>query len=94
MTRALEYTRAAVSDLEALWSWIDSPEAAAAYARDLRDAIDHLRTFPDLGRARDDLGAELRTLAVRRHLVVYRYTDSAVTIVRVVSGYRDLDALL
>ena len=45
---------------------------------------------PELGERRYDLGPELRCFALGTYVIIYR---TAVEIARVISGYRDLDAL-
>ena len=52
-----------------------------------------LATFPNMGRNRDDLLSDLRSFPVEDYLIFYRQIPNGVEIVRIVSGYRDLEAL-
>ncbi len=46
-----------------------------------------------MGINRDELEPELRSFPVEDYLIFYRPIDKGVEIVRVVSGYQDLEAL-
>lgn len=46
-----------------------------------------------MGRKRDELLPLLRSFGVDDYLIFYRPIESGIEILRVVSGYRDLDAL-
>lgn len=52
-----------------------------------------LANFPNMGRRRDELLTSLRSFPVDDYLIFYRQIESGIEITRVVSGYRDLDAL-
>ena len=61
---------------------------------DLRDAIERLVEVPGLGHVREDLGdATLRAWTVHRYVIVYQEDTDPLTIVRVLSGYRDIGAI-
>jgi toxin ParE1/3/4 len=53
----------------------------------------NLANFPNLGQPRKEWGDNYRSLIQDNYLIVYRVTDEAVEILRVVSGYRDLNTL-
>ena len=65
-------------------------------ARRLKDRIKQqcklLADFPEMGQNRDDLQQSLRSFPVDDYLIFYRAIDGGVEIVRLVSGYRDLEA--
>jgi len=48
---------------------------------------------PQIGRKRDELYPGLRCISLDDYLIFYRLVSEGVEVVRVVSGYRDLDAL-
>jgi toxin ParE1/3/4 len=48
--------------------------------------------FPRMGRARDDLGANLRSFVVSPLIVFYRPRESTIEIIRVLHGSRDIDS--
>ena len=52
-----------------------------------------LTQFPAMGRKRDGLAAGVRSLPIDAHLIFYRLIEDGVEILRVVSGYQDLEAL-
>jgi toxin ParE1/3/4 len=56
----------AIDDLEGIYKWIaqDSPTAAGVVIERLLDSIEHLESFPNMGRAgRDEGTRECRSLA-------------------------------
>ena len=53
----------------------------------------YLAQFPNMGRSYDDLKPSLRGLNLGDYIIFYRIIDDGIEIVRVVSGYRDLDSL-
>lgn len=60
-----------------------SPEQADRHLRDIENMCDRFRDDPKLGHKRDDLIPNLRSMYVRPHLIFYRTSAGAVTIVRV-----------
>lgn len=66
-------------------------------ARRLQERIKHqckqLAEFPNMGRNRDDVLSGLRSFPIEDYLIFYRQIANGVEIVRIVSGYRDLEAL-
>ncbi len=49
--------------------------------------------FPQIGRQRDEVYPDLRSLPYKRYLIFYRLLDDAIEVFRVVSGYQDLTRL-
>ncbi len=64
-------------------TWGD--EQADMYERLLDDAFQHTRSFPRIGRVRDD---GVREYAMRHHVILYRYEAETVIIVRVLHPRR------
>lgn len=89
------FTRAARSDLVEIWTWIadDDPETADRFVGRLRDAALALGRTPGMGRGRDELAVGVRSFPVGRHVIFYRVESDAVQVLRVLNGYRDVDAL-
>lgn len=53
-----------------------------------------LADVPGLGHVRDDLGdTSLRAWTVHRYVIIYQPDAEPLTIVRVLSGYRDMGAI-
>lgn len=55
-------------------------------------AFNRLAEFPEIGRDRPELGADLRSHTVERHVVVYLVTRDAVVMVRGLSARQDIRA--
>ena len=63
--------------------WIDRLlEGAAAVAAN-----------PGMGRPRPELGAGLRSISVKRYLLIYAQRGSGVEIVRIIHGARDMERI-
>ena len=67
--------------------------AVAQFER-LEKSPDRLAAFPQLGRARRDLGENTFTLPVRPWVIIYDFAEGDVEVLRIVDGRRDLSALL
>ena len=92
-------SRAAGQDLLEIIDYIAGSNLDAAFRmRDrLEVAFARLAARPGLGHIRNDLvapGMEVRFWPVGRYLVIYRSAQDGIVIVRVLSGYRDVAAIL
>ena len=88
---------AAANDLREIWEHIaeDSLDAAERVLDELEAAMTQLADMPGLGHVRRDLASEsLRFWTVYSYLIVCRPDSSPLQVVRVLSGYRDIAALL
>lgn len=86
----------AVRDLREIHDWIaeDDPAAADRVLLELREAMGRLVDVPGLGHVRVDLGdPTLRAWTVHRYVIVYQSDAAPLTVVRVLSGYRDIGAI-
>ena len=85
----------AEADLDAILEYIarDKPQAAAAFVAALRERCYTLGMHPEMGQRRPELGADLRNFAVGNYAIIYRPISAGIEVARVVSGYRDPDAL-
>lgn len=86
-------------DILEIVEFIAADNLGAAYR--LRDrlfaAFDRLADQPGLGHVRDDLIARdvgVRFWPIASYLIVYRQISAEVQIIRVLSGYRDIAAIL
>lgn len=68
-------------------------EIASRFIETITDRFFLLAGFPYMGRARENLGAGSRSLAVGEYVIVYCAEDEDVVILRVVHGRRDLETL-
>jgi toxin ParE1/3/4 len=79
-------------DVLEIWRYIsrDNESAADAVVDHFDSLISMLSRHPQAGRARPDLGPELRSFPDGRFLVVYTCDDRILEIVRIVAGTRNL----
>jgi toxin ParE1/3/4 len=73
----------------------DDPEAARRVVMRLRDMARTLSGVPAMGRARPELGPDIRSFVADRYVLFYRPLSRAagIQLVRVLHGARDVDAL-
>ena len=88
----------AVADLEEIETYIaqDDVDQALHVVENLHAAMQTLAENPGLGRKRPELDPDrtLRFWPVHAYLIVYRPETDPIQVLRVVSGYRDIPALL
>ena len=99
MTR-IELARHAHADLDDIQTYLKREAGegrARRMLRRIRDKIDLLADFPELGVAREDLGHP-RVLLCRPYIIIYRLrssgADNLLIVLRIVHGARDLPTLL
>ena len=69
-----------------------SRSVARKFAAQLRDRCHHLAALPGLvGRARPELGADIRSSAFKGYVVFFRYRDDLFEVVNILEGHRDID---
>ena len=87
----LRFTESAERDLVDISNFIarDSPTSAARFIARLEEHCQLLAAHPLLGRARDELAPELRSLAYGRYVIFYRALPGGAEIVRVLHA-RDI----
>jgi toxin ParE1/3/4 len=93
--RRFHLSELAESDLADIRRYIERDKPAAA-ERQIAKFFQMFRTLAknaDLGERRPDYGPGIRTFSVGTYVIAYRPYAEGVEIVRVVSGYRDLDAM-
>lgn len=90
-----EFTDRAIADLEDIHDFVaqDSPSAAARLVALIRERCFLVAENPMLGRRRPEHGPGLRSFPVGNYIIFYRPTPNGVQVLRVVSGFRDIDAL-
>jgi toxin ParE1/3/4 len=83
------------ADLNDIWLYIasDSPEAADRFIDRLLAAGKKLAASPRIGRAREELARGVRSFPVGSYVIFYRGSRSGIEVVRILSGYRDIEAL-
>jgi toxin ParE1/3/4 len=83
----------AQEDLLSIWQfgadkW--SPDQADEHLRDIEVMCDRLRVHPELGRKRDELIVGLYSIPISPHVIFYRQSPKAITIVRVLPDSVDV----
>src|SRR5258707_6695942 len=86
----------ALVDLAEIWAYIaeDSVNHADSFAALVDQKFRTLARRSRMGRARPELVPDLRSFAVRSHLIFYLPTSNGVEVVRVLHSARDLEAVL
>lgn len=85
----------AQTDLEVIWITIaqDNPVAADRFVDRLLHSCRKLVAAPRIGRPREELAPGMRSLPVGNYLIFYRADRSGIEVVRVLSGYREIEDL-
>ena len=83
----------ATEDLMELWLYIanDSPRNADKFIDHIYQQCFLICSSPELGRQRDELLSGVRSFPVKRYIVYYRIKSEYLEIIRVMSGYRDIE---
>ena len=96
MSKICRFSVPASRDLEAIIDYIagqNSVDRSEAFLKKVNEKCLRLVKFPGMGRRRDELAAGVRSLPVESYLIFYRAIEEGVEILRVISGYQDLEAL-
>ena len=96
MSVQLRITKPALSDIKNIADYLAEQSGLARSDRflaELNDRLTKISEFPNIGRKRDEVFPNSRSLAVGSYLIFYVPTESETVILRVASGYRDLSAL-
>ena len=88
-------TDRAEADLEECWLDIarKNPRSATRFIETVLEKCDLLAEQPGIGRLRNDLSPDLRSLVVGRYLIFYRPLSEGIDVVRVLHGARDVEAV-
>ncbi|MEC4895851.1 MAG: type II toxin-antitoxin system RelE/ParE family toxin [Oscillatoria sp. PMC 1051.18] len=70
-----------------------NPNAAKRFQQRLKELCQRLAVFPNMGRLWTNLHPPLRSFPLDKYLIFYRPIEEGIEVVRVVSGYRDLETL-
>jgi toxin ParE1/3/4 len=85
----------AAQDLQEINDYLfaKNPDIANKFLDTMIQKFEILANFPNMGRRRDELSKALRSFPVDDYLIFYQQFEEGIEIARVVSGYRDLNAL-
>ncbi|MCL5103823.1 MAG: type II toxin-antitoxin system RelE/ParE family toxin [Armatimonadetes bacterium] len=87
----------ALGDLDVIWDYVaqDSITRANRLIDEIYEAIYQLVDRPEIGHLREDVAdRSLRFWRVHSYLIVYRPDTKPLEIARILSGYRNVGALL
>lgn len=86
-------SRDARSDLDEIWMYIarDDVGAANRFVDELTSRLPVLAASPGMGRAREELGAGLRSHVFGNYLIYYRETPPGIFVLRILHGARDVN---
>ena len=97
MNLLIVWSTEAKNDLEKIWNYL-AAEVSTGIAnnqiRKIEDACLILLEWPLAGQARDNIIPGLRTVVAPPYILFYRNNESAIEIIRVFDGRRDIDAIL
>lgn len=86
------HTPRAREDLIDIWRYTFDEwgeRQADKYLDEIESKILQLQENPELGRARNDVRADYRSLTANRHTVFYKIGSDVITIIRVLHSSRD-----
>lgn len=96
MSNICRFTSTASRDIESIIDYIaDSRDfdVAERFLDKINQRCRNLANFPNMGRNRDDVLPSLRSFPMGGYLIFYRPIKDGIEVVRVVSGYQDLNTL-
>ena len=92
----VRFTARAREDLLDIWLFVAARNSETVADR-VYDGIEQtcqlLREHPQIGRARQEIHGDARSLVIDRWLALYRVTENGAQIVRIIDGARDLAAI-
>jgi toxin ParE1/3/4 len=96
MTDRFRLTKPAIQDIEEIADYIAQQsglEQSEKFLSKLESKFSKIVNFPLLGRKRDEILTDIRTIPLDKYLILYIPIGDDIEILRVVSGYRDLSKL-
>ena len=95
MTRHIAFAWQARHDMDEIWAYIaeDNVVAADGLIDEFRQTTQTLADNPRLGRRREELSDDLRSLPVGNYVILYRPHADGVIVIRVLHGARDLPGM-
>ena len=96
MSNICKFTVPASRDIESIIDYTadnSSFDAAESLLSKINSKCARLAKFPGMGRRRDELAVNVRSFPVNDYLIFYRPIEEGIEILRVISGYQDLEGL-
>lgn len=90
-----QFSEDAIGDINKICDYIaqNNPSSASNLFDAIRQKCKLVANFPNMGKRYDKIRPNLRGFLVADYIIFYYPHDEGIVIVRIVSGYRDLDAL-
>jgi addiction module RelE/StbE family toxin len=95
--RRINYSSDAKRDIASIWVYIaaDSFDAADRVEDEIESEVQKLADQPGMGHRRPDLrNPDYRAWSVYSYLIIYRYDEHTLTVVRVIHGARDIGSII
>lgn len=89
----LAVTERAADDLRSIQAYFLEHwgvDQASVYEEAIHNALESLRSQPELGKARDDLRSQLRSHPILSHIIIYRVDGATLTVLRIVHQRMDI----
>ena len=96
MTKVI-LSEAADTDLEDIFDYTLEEfglDQAVSYVSEFDDTFETISENPEIGRKREEIREELRSLAKDKYVIFYRILGDHIRIVRILHGSRDLPKFL
>ena len=96
MSAQLTITQPAINDIEQIADYLAAESGLARsekFLSNLYGKFAKIARFPTIGRKRSELLPRARSLSIENYIILYIVDGANISIMRVVSGYRDLNAL-
>lgn len=95
MTLRYTLSTQARQDLKDIKDYIaqDSLDRAEQFVKAIAKRLQSLANFPSMGRRYEAIAPNLRGLPIGNYIIFYRVTEQSLSVERILSGYRDLDAI-
>lgn len=83
-------------DLESIADYLGANyglQRSETFISEINERMKYIASFPYIGRSREELLPNSRSLSYSRYLIFYQVNETSIEIIRIVSGYQDLTKL-
>ena len=93
----MEYSRSveASQDIENILDYFlqRNIDAGEKFVKDFNNKCLNIVKFPKIGRSYSHIDSPLRGIPIDGYIIFYQLLENSIVIIRVVSGYRDIESL-
>lgn len=88
-------TDEAIHDLDDIYHYLSNLnlDAAARFVDAFEQKCETVAKFPRMGKSYEELAPQLRGVPLDGYIILYRLIEDGIEVIRVVSGYRNLESL-